>query len=388
MIRIQPVLYHFPVSFLSFLFLTLGVILMASVSLAEDHAPQEIQRLHVKGYVNAVAWNADGSKLAALSNFGGTITLWNTKNWTVINEFNRYGGAYSFNSLAFLPDGSLLTSAPIGDYSKDPRYANTPLTDSRYDTLQIFSLIQWNPVTGKPVHYIPDLGYPPSDLSTKVTNTFAVSNDGKRIAATNGPKVFLYDGESGSLIKELSLDRDDARSFAFSPDGKELAMGTMKGQVRFYDSKDGSLLRSNEVYSQKWYACSALAYSPNGKFIAVGKYKNLDGGLIDGVFKSRSADSIAVKILRVSDGAVIDSLVGSTEKYNGKNDALGVWSISWSPQGDFLAIGDERSFRLWKVESTPKLLLSEKTSRATFSTTFSAEGMLAAADNDEVIIYQ
>jgi len=132
------------------------------------NAPREIHRLHVKSYINAVAWNMDGSRLAALSDGGSTITLWETKTWTVLNEFHRYSGAYAGNSLAFLPDGTLLTAAPIGDYSGDPRYANTPLTDSRYKSQEIFSLIRWNPETGKIVGYIPDLGYPPTDLSVKI----------------------------------------------------------------------------------------------------------------------------------------------------------------------------------------------------------------------------
>ena len=105
------------------------------------HIPHEIRRLPVKGYVNAVAWNVDGTRLAALSNFGSAVTVWETKTWAVLKEYLRYNGAsYAFNSLAFLPDGALLTSSPIGDFS-----AKTPVTAAQVQTLETFSLIQWNP---------------------------------------------------------------------------------------------------------------------------------------------------------------------------------------------------------------------------------------------------
>jgi hypothetical protein len=49
----------------------------------------EFKRLEVKGYLNAVAWNNDNSRLAALSDFGRTITVWETRNWSLIKEFDR-----------------------------------------------------------------------------------------------------------------------------------------------------------------------------------------------------------------------------------------------------------------------------------------------------------
>jgi len=360
----------------------------------EQSTPHEIQRLHVKGYINAVAWNTDGSRLAALSNFGGTITLWETKNWAVLKEFDRYGGGYSFNSLAFLPDGSLLTAAPIGDYSKDPRYANTPLTDPKYDTLQMFSLIQWNPEAGKPVRYIPDLGYPPKDLSTKVTDTFAASGDGALIATVWADDVKLYETRNASVSQALSVPpapthSDYAMSVAFSPNGKELAVGTGFGKVHLFNPLDGSLIHSITAYPTEWYACSALAFSPGGKFIAIGKYSGSDGKLINGVWTKRDANDVAISIWDVSETHILISLVGSTQKREGKDDALVIRTLSWSPNGEILAAGDDLSLRLWRVSAPrPTLLLEKKMSHGTFSTAFSPQGMLAATDNNEVVIYQ
>jgi WD40 repeat protein len=63
-----------------------------STDLSVGHVPQEIRRLHVDGYINAVAWNADGSRLATEGKFGSTITLFETSGWTKLNEFHRLGG--------------------------------------------------------------------------------------------------------------------------------------------------------------------------------------------------------------------------------------------------------------------------------------------------------
>jgi WD40 repeat protein len=392
--------------------LTLSAMLLIWMSIAsmysppalaeEANVPQVVHRLKVADNINAVAWNADGSQLAALSNFGGTITLWNTADWTVINEFHRYPASYAFNSLAFLPDGSLLTAAPLGPYSDDPKYGHSSLIGAtHYDSLQIFSLIDWNPEVGKPVRYIPDLGDPPKDLSIKVTDTFAVSPEGSRVAGSSGPKAFLYDSQKGVLIRAVDIPgSDNARSVAFSPDGKTVAVGTMDGKVYFFDSHDGALHGSFDAYPDSGgvrvldpqtheqvtkkaphYSCSALAFSPDGELIAVGRSKN---------FNIKTPDLTSTTIWRVKDDTLIASLDGLGVPIFDKQESAPVHSLSWNPQKSVLAIADGTSLRLWQIDgSTRKLLLSEKVfPHGFYSNAFSSQGMLAAAENNEIIVYQ
>ena len=105
----------------------------------------EVACLPVEGYLNAVAWNRDGSRLAALSGFGNQLTVWDTVSWSVDSCFPRYGGAYSGNSLAFLADETLLLPAPIGR-SPDPPYRE----------LYLSSFEQIHATTGKRVRYVED----------------------------------------------------------------------------------------------------------------------------------------------------------------------------------------------------------------------------------------
>jgi len=351
---------------------------------------KEIKRLRVKSFINAVVWNKDGSRLAALSYYGGTITLWETKNWTVINEFQRYSGSYSQNSLAFLPDGNLLTSAPIGDYSKDPRYANTSLIDPRYKSLEIFSLIQWNPETGKPVRNIPDLGYPPKDLSIKVTYSFTVSLDGSLIAGIYlGKYIAVYESQGGSLVQKLSIPQlpshgDFAMSIAFSPDGQELAVGTGFGIVHFFGVRDGVLRRSflayyNNAHPKNSYGCPAIAYSPDGRLLATGK------SFIQNPIKG---DTITTDIWRVSDNTKVASLTGSFFMFKGVENPAPVRTLTWSSQGGVLAIGDGGSLRVWQIDESSQKQLFVSESNKIYSTSYSPQGVLAFTNNNEVIILQ
>jgi WD40 repeat protein len=371
--------------------------------LQDKNSMQEIKRLHVKGAINAIAWNKDGSRLAALSLYGSTITVWETKNWGIINEFHRSGGSYSNNSFAFLSDGSLITAAPLGDYKKDPFHpdsVNLPAPFNKYETLEIFSLIQWNPETGMPVRYIPDLGFPPKDVSIKITDTFTLSRDGSMIAASNNLDVLLYETSHGSLVRKLLIPRistakmiwnenrrkpldipsslrDRPYSLAFSPDGKELAVGTTHGMVHFFSVKDMTLRSSLEAYPGGLFMCNAIAYSPDGRFIATGKAYSSD---------LTESDKITTDVWRVSDHKKIASLEGEVETIAGVEMPSSVRSLSWSSKGDTLVVADGYSLRIWQISESGKELLFVQKLSGIYSTGYSPQGILAVTSYNEIII--
>jgi WD40 repeat protein len=338
-----------------------------SSSVGGESAPQQIRRLRLNAYVNAVAWDTDASHLAALSNFGGTITVWETKTWTVATEFHRYGGAYSFNSFAYLPDGTLLTSTPIG---------NSP--DPRYPTLAIFSLIQWNPETGEPIRYIPDVGYPPKELPSNIghTDTFVVSEDGSLIAGISGRDVLLFETRRWSLIKRIATPPtpshpDVAESIAFSPDGRQLAVGTLFGSLHFINIQDGSFRLSLVAFpGGAGFGCGALAFSPDGRFLATSR----------GTITVGQRDDGWTRVWRASDGAMVAPLIGG---------AGSVRKASWSPSGNVLAIGDDHSVMFWhtdRLPEAPKLIAQVR--HDCLSVAFSRRDTLAASDANEIAIYQ
>ena len=71
------------------------------------------------------------------------------------------------------------------------------------------------------------------------------SPDGKVIAVAGaGPKVNLYDAESGAKVAACSGHAAGIYAVTFSPDGTRLATGGFDGQVRFYNSSDCSLQKA------------------------------------------------------------------------------------------------------------------------------------------------
>lgn len=349
----------------------------------------EIHKLHVHGYINSIAWSADGSRLAALSDSGGTITVWEKSKWRVVNEFHRYGGAYCFNSLAFLRDNSILTSAPLGDYSQDLRYANTILTDPNYKSLDIFSLIRWNPETGRVLNYIPDLGYPPRDLSTKITNTFTLSRDEKLVAGILKKDVVIYDidkrialitiknpliGSGARLINSKKVPKtvmDSAASVAFSPDNKIIAVGTLSGKLNFFNVQNGSIFKTIDAFPETFGSgCISLSFNNDGSLIATGR-------AAVGVGKK---DIGLVRVWRVSDGKMLFAYLGSTGS---------VRTLSWHPTGKILAAGDDSTLSLWNAnDQTNDPVLTRKFPLGIYSASFSTEGILAVASSNIVVLFQ
>lgn len=338
---------------------------------ADTRAYEETKRLRVDDYINAVAWNADGSRLAALSNFGGTVTLWDSHSWAVVNMFHRYGGAYSANSLAFLPDGTLLTAAPIG-VSPDPNY----------ETLAIFALIQWNAETGQAVRYIPDLGHMSKDLSDKIgpADTFVVSADGSTVAGiTKGENVVLFETRSWSVARRFATPPtpkhgDYAAALAISPNGRQIAIGTGSGYVHLFSIDDPAPSLSFRAFSPfssliMAPSCNALAFSSDGRFLATSEVADI-----------REPDNGWTRIWNVSDGAMIANFAGYA--------AIGR-SLAWDSSGNFLAIGGDYGMQLWEIGDLPQSPRQMKKNRSnTYSVKFSPQGKLAASSENKITIYQ
>jgi WD40 repeat protein len=394
--RVKTKFHFFPSTGRVLTIIVLGCLIHAKISNAADttatyipsasatisapdpnqHIPQEIKRLKVAKYINAVAWTADGSRLAAVSGFGGDITVWDTKTWDVVKEFHNHGSMDAYNSLSFLQDGSLLTTPTLG-----------PSPDPKYQTLKIFSLVQWNPESATPVRYIPNIADPSHGMPPNVgpTHTFAVSGDGAWIAGLNGMGVLLFESKNGSLSRFLAIPdvpthKDIARALAFSPDGKELAVCTAFGMVHIFSLQGGPPHLSFMAYPNERFSCGALAYSPDGRYIATGRHKSS---------VTPDLNETAVDIWRASDGSKFSSLDGSTMRGGAKGEAAVVRTLSWSQGGDVLAVGDDLSLRLWRVtESNQTLLFNKDISHGAYSVSYSPQGVLAATDNNEVVIYQ
>lgn|GEM_PF-3614320 len=336
---------------------------------APSKGMNEVRHIDAKGQVNAVAWDLKDERVAVLSDFGSRVEILSSKNWSSKHSFSKDTNSYSGNSFAFLQGNQLLATTPQVD-AADP----APL--SVWDA-QSGDFDGW--FNDKEAAKHVDDRYIASAL------LFATTQDGTMVAAPNGPtsrNIFIYDGVSRKLIRTVSLgqsvrDTGYPTSVAFSPNKKQLAVGTNIGIVFLFDLDSGNLRRSFTAYPQGEFRCSAIVYSPDGKFIATGKDKTIN---------ISHSNLVSADVWREDSAAHVSSLEGITVPFGQNQETTTVSSIAWS--GEMLAVADRISVRVWANPTTaPHLVLSRQMHFAN-SVSFSSGGILAVGGADGVFIFK
>ena len=88
------------------------------------------------------------------------------------------------------------------------------------------------------------------------------SPDGKHIATAGSLGVFLWDAETGALLRTFRGHTDWVRSVAFSPDGKRVLTGSDDSTAKLWDAETGQEIRTFRGHTG-WL--SSVAFSPDGK---------------------------------------------------------------------------------------------------------------------------
>ena len=168
------------------------------------------------GGVKSLAFSPDGASLVSATD-DQNITLWDANTGNKIRNFDihNYAKDQEFASaVAFSPDGLLLAT---GGFNKEP-YGGV--------------LKLW---------HVSDATIVKTIQEGQQINAVAFSHDGKKLATANfDGKVRLYDVASGKKLAEISANKRDASTVAFSPDDKTLA-----------SSNEGSRLEE-EVFIKFW----------------------------------------------------------------------------------------------------------------------------------------
>jgi WD40 repeat protein len=181
-VRLEPnsrekrfsMLHRFPGIAVATLLMLLAGLTSEQTSIAADGEKSEsatmkvIQRLPHKNYVQGLAWNSDGSKLATLSDFGATVTIWNARTWEKEREIRQYSAAYSGPGIGWTHDGKLLTSA-----------------GAKTQPEGIYSMNLWDPDTGALIQRIEGPPIPPGAVKHNQANRIAVKD---RFARCNHPR--------------------------------------------------------------------------------------------------------------------------------------------------------------------------------------------------------
>jgi WD40 repeat protein len=317
--------------------------------------------LPAPGYVTGVTWSQDGSRLAAISDYGRWVTVWQADGTRLVEmpRHHRYLG----NSIAFLSNDIVLTPASQSD-----------------DESLAFTL--WSVSSAKILRNV-DGPEPGRQAGYNAADKFVLSPDGKLVAAMTSPTgdpIILYSTLDWSQLRRIANNPppafEGARAFAFSPDSATLAIGSfaggrITGKVKLFDLKNPDAIpRAIDVYSTgRSVGVDAVCFSPDGQFLATGASDAMTAG----------PDFAPIEVRRLSDGVVVAS-------YFAGDNPRGVRQLSWAPDGRYFTATMGDDVQLFAPNVPEHAIATSAHHRWVTSVGFSPDGHFVAAATDGAVI--
>jgi WD40 repeat protein len=244
---------------------------------------RETQRFSGIGYAPRMALSADGRLLATGSSFPPKakwpIRLWDTATGKETRRIEGFEGAAQ--SLAFCPDGKTLAAFTCQFYPQDAvvriwdvatgkqqaqvdapgraghssaEVAFTPDGELLASTLGDNSIRFWVPANGQEETRV--------ELPERSAFHFALSPDGKKlaIATLNPSELHVLERSGKAMFRILG----PVNGVTFSPDGRLLAGGSHRGDVRIWSATTGKEL--HRLPGHGWF--SVVTFAPDGRHLA------------------------------------------------------------------------------------------------------------------------
>ncbi|WP_298821324.1 serine/threonine protein kinase [Chloroflexus sp.] len=282
------------------------------------------------GDVSSLAFSPDGAILASGAQDDPIVRLWDVRNGRELAQLRGHDDW--IRSLAFSPDGRLLAS---GSADRTVRIWDV----DRRETLVILR------------------GH------TDFLGNIAFSPDGQRLAsASRDGTARLWDVVSGRQIDTFRfsapVDPTSNTPFwltgiAFSPDGRQIAVGSIDGNIYLLDATSGNVQHELRGHDG-WVVIRGVAYSPDGRLLASA---SLDG---------------SVRLWNPANGSNRGVL---------RQRGLRLLGLSWSPDGERILASSDMGGNLivWDVDSTEVVQSFQVTQGIVTGVRYSADGTLLAA---------
>ncbi len=288
----------------------------STVKVWDANSGQELVTLRGhQGWVWCVRFSPDG-KIVATGGNDQKIKLWDVETWQEKAAFNRVRGP--IRSLEFSPDGKSLAVGGL-------------------------SLEFWDLATGKVRGTLP--------VNGQDVMSVAFSPDGNKLASASAyldPKVMLWD--LTTQPPQLLHEWEGAWSVAFSPDGTTLAATYSHGSINKVRLLDVATNKESAAYQGHATEIGSVAYSPDGKLLAMGCH---------------------------------DRTVRLWERETGKSWTMShlhdVTAVTFSPDGKTLASASyDRTIKVWNVRQKPDELTLQGHQAGKAGIAFSPDGKTLA----------
>jgi len=273
-------------------------------------------------WVRAVKFSNDGSYLAVGTD-KGEIIIFDTKNYQEVKRFVRHNA--HILSLDISPDNTKIASCSYDNIikiwdvpsGKELHMINTKeisvnatsvsfSPDGKFITGGERNVNVWNVTTGELVYKARSGGSP-----------VLYSPDGKLIIIADFKTIQIINAQNGNLIKSLNGHENIINSIAVTSNNDFILSVSQDNTIRIWDIENGiEIQKANAPFPTR------IAVSPSDIQFAVGFFNGV------------------VNIINVMNGA-----------FNAINNGGYIFSISYSPDGNYIAVGSNAStLKIWSVK--------------------------------------
>jgi WD40 repeat protein len=280
---IDDLIYGFNFSPNGKLFVT--QILSDVISIWDIRRDEEVVSLTFDIQVSRFGFNADDSQFAIGTEEG--LLVWNTRdllNGQGISDARVYG-ENAFYSPSFSADGTILMAidrlgavqlwdtdsgdeiARVGHYTNAWQDVVINADTQQVMSFDILGLHYWDTATGTEVE-LTNFG---DDFTA--THRITLSEDGSRLAASQGNEIFVLDTASGEIIAHFDdTEEGYASEFELSADGHLLAIGKREEGIFVWDVDAEEIIQHFEAVGNILWS---LTMSHDGTKLAAGYSGNL-----------------------------------------------------------------------------------------------------------------